>query len=371
MSDIKDWSNTASNNNDTAPDGWPEGMAPSDVNNVGRENMSAVRRWYEDAEWRDFGDTVTYVSGTSFTVSGDLTARYVANRRIRAVGASTGTIYGSIDSSSYSSPNTTVTVTWDSGSLVSEALSVSLSVTPSNDPIPKEAIKGIDQVADPTVDDTITANWEYARGTLGTFETATNDTTWGSNIWSMGVSYKGPDAADGWTPDGSQYGIAWLRSTNANANANAGEGLYVYVSGGLQGAIGVNGVYITGGGAFTGDPQFNTSDPRLKTKFQRIDSGRIVDSISAGRFHWDSDACKQAGFTCSDQYEHFGFNAQDVYQAMGEYAAPIAGFDQDPKNNKKSVSGKQYRTTRSPELLAVLWAEVQSLRSRLKKLEEK
>src|SRR5690606_27120151 len=140
MADIKAWSSTAANNNSAPPDGWPENQLPSTVNNCGRETMAAVRRWYEDAEWRDFGDTCTYASGTSFTVSGDLTARYVVNRRIRAVGSATGTIYGTISSSSYSNLTTTVTVTWDSGSLSSETLAISLGVDPTNRSVPVAAL---------------------------------------------------------------------------------------------------------------------------------------------------------------------------------------------------------------------------------------
>ena len=132
MAGIKDYSTTASDNNSAAPNGFPEGMAPSGLNDTGRQVMADIRAWYEDAEWRDFGDSPTYASGTSFTVSGDLTARYVANRRVRAVGSSTGTIYGTISSSSYSDPNTTVNVTWDSGSLVSETLAVSLGMLANN-----------------------------------------------------------------------------------------------------------------------------------------------------------------------------------------------------------------------------------------------
>jgi len=53
-----------------------------------------------------------------------------------------GTLYGSISACSYSAPNTTVTVTLDSGSLTSNLSAVSLGVDPSNDPIPYEALKG-------------------------------------------------------------------------------------------------------------------------------------------------------------------------------------------------------------------------------------
>lgn len=48
MSDVRTWSTTASENNATPPDGWPEGMPPSAVNDSARENMAAVKRLYND-----------------------------------------------------------------------------------------------------------------------------------------------------------------------------------------------------------------------------------------------------------------------------------------------------------------------------------
>ena len=52
--------------------------------------------------------TAAYASSTSFTVSGaDVTTFYHAGRRIKAVGSSTGTIVGTISSSSFST-NTTI-----------------------------------------------------------------------------------------------------------------------------------------------------------------------------------------------------------------------------------------------------------------------
>ncbi len=46
MSQIREWSTTAASNNSAAPDGWPEGMPPSGVNDAGREMMAAIKTWY-------------------------------------------------------------------------------------------------------------------------------------------------------------------------------------------------------------------------------------------------------------------------------------------------------------------------------------
>lgn len=127
MTGIESWSTTAGSNNAATPNGWPEGQAPSTVNDCARQMMASIRTWYQDVEWVPWGDTCTYVSGTSFKISGsDVTARYTVGRRVRAVGSSTGTIYGKITASSFST-DTTVTIVWDTGSLSNETLTVSLS----------------------------------------------------------------------------------------------------------------------------------------------------------------------------------------------------------------------------------------------------
>src|SRR5262245_39015957 len=48
MSDVSTWDPLDSNNTLPPPDGWPEFMMPSGVNNCGRMMMGAVRRMYDD-----------------------------------------------------------------------------------------------------------------------------------------------------------------------------------------------------------------------------------------------------------------------------------------------------------------------------------
>lgn len=106
---LKDWSTTAASNNATPPNGWPEGMAPSAVNNSARQGMASVREWYEDAEWILHGHTIASTTTTEVVISGDVTAIYVANRAVRI--DQNNAKVGHIVSSSYSAPNTTVTLT--------------------------------------------------------------------------------------------------------------------------------------------------------------------------------------------------------------------------------------------------------------------
>jgi hypothetical protein len=104
-----------------------EGMLPSNINNAFRDIMADVRQWYNDGQWIEYGDgsgtyTPTYVSATAFTIDGvDVTSVYHAGRRIKLIATTPGTIYGTVSSTTFST-NTTVNVTWDSGSLSSEAI---------------------------------------------------------------------------------------------------------------------------------------------------------------------------------------------------------------------------------------------------------
>ena len=146
MAGIKDYSTTASNNTSVGGVSIAEGMLPSNINNAFRAITADIREFYNDSQWVIYGDgdgahTFAYASATSFTVAGaNVTSVYHANRRIKAVGSSTGTIVGTISSSSFST-NTTVNVTWDSGSLQSETLVIYLAaLSQTNNSIPLDVI---------------------------------------------------------------------------------------------------------------------------------------------------------------------------------------------------------------------------------------
>jgi len=131
MTGVYTWSTTASENI-SANTGivWDTGMAPVTVRTSSRQVMTDVRSLANDLPWFQYGIgskdvRPTYNSSTSVKFSGgDATAYWHAGRRVKAVGTSTGTIYGKVSSSSYSAPDTTVNFTWDSGSLSNEALSI-------------------------------------------------------------------------------------------------------------------------------------------------------------------------------------------------------------------------------------------------------
>lgn len=138
MTGIPSYSVTASENVQANTGiNWDEGMSPAAVNNSARANMADERSQWNDAAWFQYGvgsKTVAavYVSGTSFSLAGaDATSYWHKGRRVRAVGASTGTIYGSISSSSFGSSTTTVNVAFDGGATLSnETLTISASTAP-------------------------------------------------------------------------------------------------------------------------------------------------------------------------------------------------------------------------------------------------
>ena len=144
---IKDYSTTQSNNTTLNTLNVGEGMLPSNLNNALRAIMKNERDWFNDSQWVEYGDgdgaaTYAYASATSFTIAGvDVTGVYHANRRIKLTASTPGTIFGTISSSSFSS-NTTVNVTWDSGSLSNEAITnvYIAALSQTNASIPKDVI---------------------------------------------------------------------------------------------------------------------------------------------------------------------------------------------------------------------------------------
>ena len=154
MAGIKDYSTTAGNNTSVGGVSIAEGMLPSNINNAFRAIAADVREWYNDSQFVIYGDgdgahTFTYVSATAFRVDGaNVTSVYHAGRRVKAVGSSTGTIFGTISSSSFST-NTTVNVTWDSGSLSSETLVIYLAIlSKTDDSITEDSISSAKLTSD-------------------------------------------------------------------------------------------------------------------------------------------------------------------------------------------------------------------------------
>ncbi len=200
---VKDYSTTANSNTAIAGINIAENCPAGNLNNALRQTLADLRSYANGAEWFEYGDgdgstTVTYLSGTSFTIAGtDVTGAWHAGRRVKASGSSTGTIHGAIASSSFAT-NTTVTVAWDSGSLQNESLTVWLGIlSATNGAVPSASTT--------------------ARGTV---ELATAAEVLG-----------GTDAMRGVTPDG--LAALWEKGSDiASASTiSIGEGGYFHVTG--------------------------------------------------------------------------------------------------------------------------------------------
>ena len=169
---IKDYSTTQASNTTLNSISVAEGMLPSNLNNAIRALMKNTRDWFNDAQWIEYGDgdatyTAAYASGTSFTINGvDVTAIYHAGRRIKITDTA-ATLYGTIASSSFSS-NTTVNVTWDSGSLTSGALNNVYigALSKTNDSIPTGI--SAEKIANGTVSDT---EFQHLNGVTSAIQT--------------------------------------------------------------------------------------------------------------------------------------------------------------------------------------------------------
>ena len=154
---IKDYSTTQASNTSLNGISTAEGMLPSNLNNAIRALMKNTRDWFNDAQWIEYGDgdgafTAAYASATSFTIAGvDVTSIYHAGRRIKLTASTPGTIFGTIASSSFST-NTTINVTWDSGSLANEAITHVYigALSKTNSSIPTEII-GTSNISDSAV----------------------------------------------------------------------------------------------------------------------------------------------------------------------------------------------------------------------------
>jgi len=173
MAGIKDYSTTAANNTTIGSINTAEGMLPSNINNCFRGLGAEIREWYNDSQWVIYGDgdngfTITYASATSFTVAGvDVTSFYHVGRRVKAIATTPGTIFGTISATTFST-NTTVTVTWDSGSLANEAVVIYVAaLSKTNDSIPELVITNAKVAAAAAIDATkigggLVSNSEFA-----------------------------------------------------------------------------------------------------------------------------------------------------------------------------------------------------------------
>lgn len=191
---ISAWSTTPGNNNSAAPNGAPEGWAPSAVNDTIRQQMADHKTQWLLGQWFNHGDTVSRASATTFKIATDVTARYMVDRRLMCY--DTSTLYGRITASSYSAPDTTVTVALDSGSLSSSLSSVALAIlTPTNRSIPLYNFDTITASGAAQFQGTVTASGAAVFKTTATVEGAA--TISGAAVFKTTASVEGAATISG------------------------------------------------------------------------------------------------------------------------------------------------------------------------------
>jgi len=254
-------------------------MSPSDVNNSIRSQLADVRSGFNDKEWFLLGDgdqTTTFnrASASSVTVASNISSTYHVGRRVKIIGSATGTIFGKIATSSFSSPNTTITFTFDSGTINSGDSTVDVYVgSPATNPaIPvlHDTSLGTSQVLPPSqgsvktyVDAQITGQDLDFAGDTGTSAVDLDSQTFtiaggeGIDTTASGqtLTIAGEDATT------SNKGIASFSSDNFSVSSGA----VTIKNGGVENAELVNstvnygGVSLALGGSDT-TPAFNLSD---------------------------------------------------------------------------------------------------------------
>lgn len=169
------------------------------------------------SEWVATNLTPTYISSTSFSVSGNNTDTFTVNRRVQIV-VSAGTAYGYVVSSTFSSPNTTVVIAPDSTVLDSGISSVSVGLLNASNPsVPNQYI---------TVGSEITAT-QLDSGEV----TVTAHATTGDIFAAAANSILWDDAAGAITttifPDASKAGMTRELRLNGESKFTAGANLLI------------------------------------------------------------------------------------------------------------------------------------------------
>lgn len=168
MSKLGTWSTTPGNNNSTPPDGWPEGQAPSTINDCARQMMADIRTAFGDLQYFDTGNTPSYLSATTFSLGAADTTNFKVGRRIKLHDAST--LYGTIESVS----STFVSVRLDSGALTASLSSCAIAIVDSS--LPDIAYNGRSVIINGCMD-----IWQ--RGT--SFSAASGTVRYTSDRWAV------------------------------------------------------------------------------------------------------------------------------------------------------------------------------------------
>lgn len=131
---IENYNTSPANNGSVLSTGsLVEGQAPSTLNDAMRQALADMRAFYNDPQWIEYGigngsTTYTRVNSTTVTIGANVISAYHVGRRVKIVDGTATTIYGTINSSTFNSPNTTIVMSFDSGASIGSGTITSFKI---------------------------------------------------------------------------------------------------------------------------------------------------------------------------------------------------------------------------------------------------
>ena len=110
-----------------------EGQAPSTLNDAIRQALADLRNFYNDPQWIEYGigngsTTYTRVNSTTVTINANVIDVYHVGRRVKIVDGTGTTIYGTITSVAFNSPNTTIVMSFDNSASIGSGTITSFKI---------------------------------------------------------------------------------------------------------------------------------------------------------------------------------------------------------------------------------------------------
>ena len=131
---IENYNITPANNGSVLATGsLVEGQAPSTLNDAIRQALADLRNFYNDPQWIEYGigngsTTYTRVNSTTVTINANVIDVYHVGRRVKIVDGTGTTIYGTITSVSFNSPNTTIVMSFDNSASIGSGTITSFKI---------------------------------------------------------------------------------------------------------------------------------------------------------------------------------------------------------------------------------------------------
>ncbi len=181
MSKVGSWSTTAGNNNATPPDGWPEGQAPSTVNDCAREMMAQIKVMVNSLEYIDLNNTPSFLTATTFSMATSDVVNFEIGRRVKLFDANT--MYGTIISVSATQVQVRLDYHTAQSALTAQLSSIAMAVVKaSNSSVPDNVWKRKNLIINGSMD-----FWQRS----ASFQPANNAATYTADRWFVDLSMGG------------------------------------------------------------------------------------------------------------------------------------------------------------------------------------